>query len=51
MPMDWGLARDYAARDGAAEDVPVTEAEWLDAPIPIRCCGAYELKEPVCDMC
>jgi hypothetical protein len=26
MPMDWGLARDYAARDIHAEDTPVTEA-------------------------
>jgi hypothetical protein len=28
MPMDWGLAQDYAARDVQAE-MPVTEAEWL----------------------
>jgi hypothetical protein len=27
MPMDWGLARDYAARDVPAEELPVTEAE------------------------
>jgi hypothetical protein len=25
MPMDWGLARDYAARDGHWEEMPVTE--------------------------
>jgi hypothetical protein len=37
MPMDWGLARDYAARDVKPEDVAVTEAEWLEAtdPVPI----------------
>jgi hypothetical protein len=29
MPMDWGLARDYAARDGYPEGMAVTEAEWL----------------------
>jgi hypothetical protein len=29
MPMDWGLARDYAARDGYPEETPLTEAEWL----------------------
>jgi hypothetical protein len=29
MPMDWGLARDYAARDLHPEEVPVTEAEWI----------------------
>jgi hypothetical protein len=28
MPMDWGLARDYAARDVHADEMPVTEAEW-----------------------
>jgi hypothetical protein len=28
MPMDWGLARDYAARDGYPEEMRVTEAEW-----------------------
>jgi hypothetical protein len=32
--MDWGLARDYAARDGHREGVPVTEAEWLAATDP-----------------
>jgi hypothetical protein len=31
MPMDWGLSRDYAARDGYREEMPVTEAEWLAA--------------------
>jgi hypothetical protein len=31
MPMDWGLVRDYAARDVHAEEMPVTEAEWLNA--------------------
>jgi hypothetical protein len=34
MPMDWGLARDYAARDGCAEETFVTEAEWLAAADP-----------------
>jgi hypothetical protein len=34
MPMDWGLARDYAARDVYAEDVALTEAEWLAATDP-----------------
>jgi hypothetical protein len=34
MPMDWGLARDYAARDVHTQEVPVTEAEWLGAPLP-----------------
>jgi hypothetical protein len=29
MPMDWGLARDYAARDVHGEETRVTEAEWL----------------------
>ena len=29
MPMDWGLARDYAARDVWKEETRVTEAEWL----------------------
>jgi hypothetical protein len=29
MPMDWGLARDYAARDARLEETHVTEAEWL----------------------
>jgi hypothetical protein len=29
MPMDWGLARDYSARDFHTEEAPVTEAEWL----------------------
>jgi hypothetical protein len=32
--MDWGLARDYAARDVQTEDVAVTEAEWLAATDP-----------------
>jgi hypothetical protein len=31
MPMDWGLARDYAARDVHREEMRVTEAEWLAA--------------------
>jgi hypothetical protein len=31
MRMDWGLARDYAARDVQPEDETVTEAEWLAA--------------------
>jgi hypothetical protein len=34
MPMDWGLARDYAARDAHAEEMAVTEAEWLAATDP-----------------
>jgi hypothetical protein len=34
MPMDWGLARDYAARDVYTEELPVTEAEWLAATDP-----------------
>jgi hypothetical protein len=34
MPMDWGLARDYAARDVHSEETPVTEAEWLAATEP-----------------
>jgi hypothetical protein len=34
MPMDWGLARDYAARDVNWEEMPVTEAEWLAAKDP-----------------
>ena len=28
MQMDWGLARDYAARDVRREGIPVTGAEW-----------------------
>src|SRR6516165_5666864 len=36
MPMDWGLARDYAARDGYLEEMPVTEAEWLATTVPRR---------------
>jgi hypothetical protein len=32
MPMDWGLARDYAARDDDTEEALVTEAEWLATP-------------------
>jgi hypothetical protein len=37
MPMDWGLARDYAARDVHAEEMAVTKAEWLtcDNPEPL----------------
>jgi hypothetical protein len=34
MPMDWGLARDYAAKDVAEEGMTVTEAEWLAADHP-----------------
>jgi hypothetical protein len=34
MPMDWGLARDYAARDMHTEETRVTEAEWLAATDP-----------------
>jgi hypothetical protein len=34
MPMDWGLARDYAARDVHKGETPVTEAEWLAATDP-----------------
>jgi hypothetical protein len=34
MPMDWGLARDYAARDAHPEETLVTEAEWLVATQP-----------------
>jgi hypothetical protein len=34
MPMDWGLARDYAARDAHTEETLVTEAEWLAATDP-----------------
>jgi hypothetical protein len=34
MPMDWGLARDYAARDGQLGEMPMTEAEWLAATDP-----------------
>jgi hypothetical protein len=33
MPMDWGLARDYAARDVHAEETPVTEAQWLASAV------------------
>jgi hypothetical protein len=30
MPMDWGLARDYAARDGYQQgEMPVTEEDWF----------------------
>jgi hypothetical protein len=29
--MDWGLARDYAARDVHAGEMSVTETEWLAA--------------------
>jgi hypothetical protein len=36
MPMDWGLARDYAARDVHPEETHVTEAEWLACTDPIR---------------
>jgi hypothetical protein len=42
MPMDRGLARDYAARDVHAEEMPVTEAEWLAATEPqamLQCLG------------
>jgi hypothetical protein len=40
MPMDWGLARDYAARDVHEEEISVTEAEWLAAidPRPVLQC-------------
>jgi hypothetical protein len=34
MPMDWGLARDYAARDGDFQEMRVTEAEWLACDNP-----------------
>ena len=34
MPIDWGLAPDYAARDVYTEEMPVTEAEWLAATDP-----------------
>jgi hypothetical protein len=34
MPMDWGLARDYAARDVHLGETRVTEAEWLKASEP-----------------
>jgi hypothetical protein len=34
MPIDWGLARDYAARDVRSEETPVTEVEWLAATDP-----------------
>jgi hypothetical protein len=34
MPMDWGPARDYAARDVQSGETPVTEAEWLAATNP-----------------
>jgi hypothetical protein len=34
MRMDWGLARDCAARDVYTEETPVTEAEWLAATNP-----------------
>jgi hypothetical protein len=34
--MDWGLARDYAARDLEPEETHVTEAEWLACTDPIR---------------
>jgi hypothetical protein len=36
MPMDWGLARDYAARDLDAGGNDVTEAEWLAATDPAQ---------------
>ena len=35
MPMDWGPARDYAARDVHAEEMAVTEAEWLVSTDPL----------------
>jgi hypothetical protein len=34
MPVDWGLARDYAARDGYPEETRVIEAEWRAATDP-----------------
>jgi hypothetical protein len=34
MPMDWGLARDYAARDVHPEGTLVTEDQWLAATDP-----------------
>jgi hypothetical protein len=34
MPMDWGLARDYAARDVHRDEMSVTEPEWLAATDP-----------------
>jgi hypothetical protein len=40
MPVDWGLARDYAARDRYLEGMAVTEAEWLACSDPdplLRC--------------
>jgi hypothetical protein len=34
MPMDWGLARDYAPRDVRTEETRVTDAEWQAAHGP-----------------
>jgi hypothetical protein len=34
MPMDWGLARDYAAWDVHTEETRVTEAQWLACAEP-----------------
>jgi hypothetical protein len=34
MPIEFGLARDYAARDVDPEEALVTEAEWLAATNP-----------------
>jgi hypothetical protein len=34
MPMDWGLARDYAARAVRREEMHVTEADWLACADP-----------------
>jgi hypothetical protein len=40
MPMDWGLARDYAAMDVHLEETRVTEAQWLACtdPDPVLQC-------------
>jgi hypothetical protein len=34
MPMDWGLARDYAARGVRTAEPRETKAEWLAATDP-----------------
>jgi hypothetical protein len=42
--MDWGLARDYAARDVCWKETRVTEAEWLAATDPWTVLNSVEGK-------
>jgi hypothetical protein len=51
MPMDRGLAREYAAREMQSEDVAVTEAEWVAAsdPRPIRSFSSFQSADSPAD--